>query len=57
MNDQFNDNKLKEMLENGCVLYSKNGIIEYVKAPDYGEITIAYHGGKYSFHRQVINTK
>ncbi len=24
---------------------------------DYGEITIAYHGGKYSFHRQVINTK
>ena len=57
MNDQFNDNKLKEMLENGCVLYSKNGIIEYVKSPDYGEITIAYHGGKYSFHRQVINTK
>lgn len=44
----MNDEKLKELLLQGFVLYSKNDIIEIEKAPDFGEITLTYQDGKFS---------
>ncbi|QTZ57895.1 hypothetical protein [Streptococcus equi] len=44
----MNDGKLKELLFQGFVLYSKNGITEIEKIPDFGEITLTYQDGKFS---------
>ncbi|GAB6697559.1 hypothetical protein BOVMAS02_14690 [Streptococcus uberis] len=42
----MNDDKLKEYILQGFVLYSKNGIIELEQIPQYGEITLSYQDGK-----------
>lgn len=37
---------LIEKMEDGYLFYLKNGIIENVKVPVYGKLTLVYQGGK-----------
>ena len=36
----LNAEQLKNMLDKGFVLYSKNGIIKYIEIPDHGNIKL-----------------
>ncbi len=42
----FNTEQLKNMLDKGFVLYSKNGIIKRAKLPEFGSLTITVQDGK-----------
>lgn len=39
------DKQLQKMLDDGFILYPKNGIIGYEKAPVFGEVTLKYSNG------------
>lgn len=41
-----NDDKLLQMMDNGFLLFSKNGIIKYVEIPKHGVITLKAQDGK-----------
>lgn len=40
------DNKLLQMMADGCVLFLKNGIIKYVEIPKHGTITLKAQDGE-----------
>ena len=40
------ESKLKKYLEEGYILFYKNGIIEVEKAPMLGDINLSYSDGK-----------
>lgn len=42
----LNAEQLKNMLDKGFVLYSKNGIIESAKLPEFGSLIIKTQDGK-----------
>lgn len=45
------------MLESGCILYFKDGIIRSVRVPDYGEVTLYSHNGKINYVKRTETTK
>ena len=42
----MDENKLKKYLEEGYILFYKNGTIEVEKAPMFGDINLSYSDGK-----------
>lgn len=42
----MNDKDLYELLQRGYILLQKNGIIESIKAPPFGEVSIQYVNDK-----------
>ena len=43
---ELNVDRLKNMLDKGYVLYSKNGIIKSAKLPEFGSLIITTQDGK-----------
>lgn len=42
----MNDKTIIKLVQEGLIIFSKNGKIESVKAPDYGEVVLRYKGGQ-----------
>lgn len=53
----LNAEQLKNMLDKGFVLFSKNGIIESVKLPEFGSLTIKTQNGKPVHQEMLTMTK
>ena len=49
--------QLKDLLDRGFVLFSKNGIIESVKLPEFGSLTIKTQNGKPVHQEMLTMTK
>ena len=50
----LNAEQLKNMLDKGFVLYSKNGIIKYIEIPDHGSIKLKAQDGQIVY-KEVTN--
>ena len=48
---------LIEKMEDGYLFYLKNGIIESVKAPAYGKLTLVYQDGKLCYIEKAETIK
>lgn len=48
---------LIEKMEEGYLFYFKNGIIENVKVPVYGKLTLVYQGGKVCYLEKIETIK
>lgn len=48
---------LIEKMEDGYLFYIKNGIIESVKVPAYGKVTLAYQDGKMCYLEKAETIK
>lgn len=49
--------QLKDLLDRGFVLFSKNGIIESAKLPEFGSLTIKTQDGKPVYQETTAMTK
>ena len=49
--------QLKDLLDRGFVLFSKNGIIESVKLPEFGSLTIKTQNRKPVHQEMLTMTK
>lgn len=49
--------QLKDLLDRGFVLFSKNGIIESVKLPEFGSLTVKMQNGKPVHQEMLTMTK
>ncbi|MFZ2186444.1 MAG: hypothetical protein WAV43_06330 [Streptococcus parauberis] len=45
----MSERNLEELLKQGYIIYPKNGIIDIVKPPAYGAITIAFQDDKFIY--------
>ena len=53
----MNEQILIKKMEEGYLFYLKNGIIESVRVPVYGKLTLAYQGGKLSYIEKAETIK
>lgn len=53
----LNAEQLKNMLDKGFVLFSKNGIIKSAKLPEFGSLTIKTQDGKPVYQEITAMTK
>lgn len=53
----LNAEQLKNMLDKGFVLFSKNGIIKSAKLPEFGSLTIKTQDGKPVYQETTAMTK
>ena len=44
-------------MEEGYLFYFKNGIIESVRVPEYGKVTLVYQDGKMSYLEKAETIK
>ncbi|HFU4448036.1 hypothetical protein [Streptococcus plurextorum] len=51
------DNKLLQMMENGFVLFLKNGIINYVEIPEHGAIKLKAQESKIVWKEVTTSNK
>ncbi|RKV76313.1 hypothetical protein D8857_07630 [Streptococcus oralis] len=49
--------QLKDLLDRGFVLFSKNGIIESAKLPEFGSLTITMQDGRPVYQEVLAKTK
>lgn len=53
----MNEQILIEKMEDGYLFYFKNGIIESVKVPVYGKLTLVYQDGKLCYIEKAETIK
>ena len=53
----MNEKILIEKMEEGYLFYLKNGIIESVKVPEYGKVTLVYQDGKLCYLEKAETIK
>lgn len=53
----LNAEQLKNMLDKGFVLFSKNGIIKSAKLPEFGSLTITTQDGRPVYQEVLAKTK
>lgn len=53
----MNEQILIKKMEEGYLFYFKNGIIESVKVPEYGKVTLAYQDGKMCYLEKAETIK
>lgn len=53
----MNEQILIEKMEEGYLFYLKNGIIESVRVPEYGKVTLAYQDGKMCYLEKAETIK
>lgn len=51
------DEKLLQMMDDGLVLFLKNGIIKYVEIPKHGTITLKAQDGKIVWKEVTTSNK
>ena len=54
---KMNEQILIKKMEEGYLFYFKNGIIESVKVPEYGKVTLAYQDGKMRYLEKAETIK
>lgn len=53
----MNEQILIEKMEEGYLFYLKNGIIESVRVPEYGKVTLVYQDGKLCYLEKAETIK